>query len=121
MPIEFVRCVGGAVWRTAREELFIALNEDEIGSLIDNGLNDDGLAAARAFFGLPPELVGVLLPRKTLYLCGFKEFIKFDKFLRELASCFLRCGELGKVSDSRGLEDHEYLLQARIHQRDIVW
>ena len=69
----------------------------------------------RAFFGLLLEFVGVLFPGKTLYLRSFKEFIELDKFFRELAPGFLRFGKFGEVANVRGVKDHEYLLQARVH------
>ena len=89
--------------------------EGEIGSLIDDGLNEDGLAVLHTLFGFLLEFVGVLLPGKPLHLRGFKEFIEFDKFFRELAPGFLRFREFGEVANVRGVEDHEYLLQACIH------
>ena len=112
VPIELVGRVGGTVRgiASAGEELLVALYEGEIGSLIDDGLNEDGLAVLRTLFGFLLEFVGVLLPGKTLHLRGFKEFIELDKFFRELAPGFLRFGELGEVANVRGVEDHEYLL-----------
>ena len=112
MPIELVGRVGGTVRgvASAGEELLVALYEGEIGSLIDDGLNEDGLAVLRTLFGFLLEFVGVPLPGKTLHLRGFKEFIELDKFFCELASGFLRFGELGEVANVRGVEDHEYLL-----------
>ena len=119
MPIELVGRIGSTAQGTAREELFVALHEDKIGPLIDDGLDEDGLAELRALFQFFPELVGVLFPCEALYLRGLKELVELDEFLRELAPGLLRCGELREVSHASGLEDHEYFLKARIHQRDI--
>ena len=102
------------------EQLLVALHEDEVGPLVDDRLHEEGLAAQLAFFRLLLEFIGVLLPCEALHLRGLEELVELDELLGELTPGFLRCGELGEVSYASCLEDHEYLLKARVHQRDIV-
>ena len=102
------------------EQLLVALHENEVGPLVDDRLHEEGLAPRLAFLRLHLKLVGILLPCETLHLCGLEELVELNELLGELAPGFLRCGELGEVPYASCFEDHEYLLKARVHQRNIL-
>ena len=121
MTIELVGRFGHVARPTPScEQLLVALHENEVGPFVDNRLHEEELAPRLAFLRLLLKLVGVLLPCEALHLRGLEELVKLDELLGELAPGFLRCGELGEVSYASCLKHHEYLLKARVHQRDIL-
>ena len=121
MTIELVRRLRGASRAdSSREQLFVALHEDEIGPLVDDRLHEVGFAASPSLIRFLLELVGILVPREALHFRGFEELVELDELLGKLSPSLLRCGKFRKITNARSLEHHEYLLETRVHQRDIV-
>ena len=121
MTIKLVRRLRGTSRAdSSREQLFVALHEDEIGPLVDDRLHEVGFAASPSLIRFLLELVGILVPREALHFRGFKEHVKLDELLGKLSPGLLRCGKFREIANARSLKHHEYLLQTRVHQRDIV-
>ena len=121
MTIELVRRLRGASGAdSSHEQLFVALHEDEIGPLVDDRLHEVGFAASPSLIRFLLELVGILVPREALHFRGFEELVELDKLLGKLSPSLLRCGKFREIANARSLEHHEYLLETRVHQRDIV-